>query len=382
MLDCMASIQERRNKDGRVTSYRVRWRDKNGVMKTQTVKNEEAAQKWKTLLEQVDHDTQAAEKALARSNSTKPTLYTMAEEHLDRIIVRPYTAKRYRGYVKNHFEGIGHLPVDTLTDTDMINWVKYMMGKDKAPKTIRNVHGFISHIMKTAMSLGHISKNPCEATRLPKDRGQKFKPTFLTMEEFNLIAQYLPGHNEPAFRFLISTGLRLGEMTALTVDDVQLDHAIPSVNIDKSDQEDDEGWIVGDPKSEAAWRTVSLAPSTVVSLQNIIADKLPYARAFSARKTTDGPSHRTWQRTWSDAVALARKKGGLRKRPTIHDLRHSHASLMISQNMNLFELSKRLGHESVTTTTKIYGHLVPGAHFRAANLMEGVLTGNPVQEIA
>jgi integrase len=377
----MASIEERKNKQGRTTSYRVVWRDKNGKKLHQTVKDLDSAQQWKRLLEQVDHDTKAAERALVASNSQSPPLYTVCEEHIDRLDVRAYTIKKYRGYVKNHLSPIGNLPIDMITDSDMIQWRKYMQGKDRSPKTIKNVHGFIHGVMDTAVALDYRKDNPCHGKYLPKDRSARVKATFLTMDEFNAVAEYLPAHNEPAFRFLISTGLRLGEMTALTVEDVQLDHAIPSVKIDKSDQEDDEGWIVGDPKSEAAWRTVSLAPSTVDDLRKVIHGKSLDARAFSARPTTDGPSHRTWQRTWSAAVATARKKGKLRKKPTIHDLRHSHASLMISQDMNLFELADRLGHESVTTTTKIYGHLVPGAHFRAASTMEGILTGKEQKQI-
>ncbi|MGO4589497.1 tyrosine-type recombinase/integrase [Paenarthrobacter sp. 2TAF44] len=64
------------------------------------------------------------------------------------------------------------------------------------------------------------------------------------------------------------------------------------------------------------------------------------------------------------------------KRPRIHDSRHSHASMMIAGDMNLYELANRLGHESIITTTKTYGHLVPDAHFRAAAMVETALTNS------
>lgn len=377
----MASIQERKNKSGKVTSYRVLWRDKNGIQRTQSVKDQESAQQWKTLLEAVDHDTKAAERALMRSLSESPPLYAMAAEHLDRIIVRPYTITKYEGYVRNHLEPIGNLPVDTITDTDMIHWVKWMMGRNKAPKTISNVHGFIYGVMETAVKLQHRPDNPCHGKYLPDDNATADKSTFLTMTEFNTILNYVPEHNKIAYQFLISTGLRLGEMTALFVEDFLEGAQVPSVRVMKSYQQENGQWVIGPPKTPESRRTVSLAPSTTRALQEHTKGRLPDDQLFTGRKGTLGPSHRTWQRTWNDAVRLAKEHDKLRKAPRIHDLRHSHASLMIEASMNLFDLSKRLGHKSVQTTTGIYGHLTPGAHFKAANLMENILTGQPPREL-
>lgn len=377
----MAHIQERRNKTGRVTSYRVMWRDKNGIQRSQSVKDHDSAQKWKTLLEQVDHDTKAAELALIRSTSVSPPLHTVAAQHLDRVIVAPDTARKYRGYLKNHFDPIGNLPVDTITDTDMIQWTKWMMRRGKSPKTIRNVHGFIYGVFNTAVALKHCQDNPCHGKYLPDDDSTEDKTTFLTMDEFALVLRHIPDHNKVAFSFLLATGLRLGEMTALLVDDLKLDGSVPGVRVTKSWQEGDTAWVVGAPKTPQARRTVSLPPSTAQALTEHTRTLSPDAQVFTARHDTLGPSHRTWQRTWNNAVTKARKQDGLRKKPRVHDLRHSHASLMIEAGMNLFDLSKRLGHKSVQTTTGVYGHLTPGAHFKAASLMENILTGQPAQPL-
>jgi integrase len=89
--------------------------------------------------------------------------------------------------------------------------------------------------------------------------------------------------------------------------------------------------------------------------------------------TTVYPQHRQWLDAWYAAVKAADL--GLSQRPRIHDIRHTHASILIAGGMNLFELANRLGHESITTTTKTYGHLVPDVHFRAAAAVETALTG-------
>lgn len=379
----MASIEERKNKAGRTTSYRVKWRDKNGQQLNQAVKDYDSALKWKRLLEQVGHDTKAATIALARSTSQSPTLHAVTEKHLELIIVRPYTITTYKGYVKNHLSPLLNLPVDTITEADLRQWVKYMQTKKLSAKTIANVHGFIYGVMETAIKLKHRPDNPCGGKYLPEDNAIEDTTTFLTMEEFNIVSEHLPAHNKTAFRFLISTGLRLGEMTALTVDDLLLDAEVPSVRVVKSYQEEYGQWVVGPPKTPEARRTVSLPPSVVVSLREYTKNHKYGDKLFTSRKKLATPSHRTWQRIWRNAVEAAQnqEENRIRKSPRIHDLRHSHASLMIAAGMNLFDLAKRLGHKSVNTTTQVYGHLMPGAHFKAASLMENILTAEPKKNL-
>ena len=60
---------------------------------------------------------------------------------------------------------IGHVPVDKLDYRLIAHWVKSMMGKGKAPKTIHNVHGLISAAMNTAEMLGYITRNPCRGVQ-------------------------------------------------------------------------------------------------------------------------------------------------------------------------------------------------------------------------
>src|SRR5699024_8259011 len=199
----------------------------------------------------------------------------VCDEHIQRLIVRPYTTQKYRGYIKNHLSPIGNLPVDTITDTDMIQWVKYMQSKKLSAKTILNVHGFIYSTMETAIRLKYREDNPCDGKYLPDDDATEDTSTFLTMQEFTTILEYVPGHNKLAFQFLISTGLRLGEMTALTVEDALLDANVPSVRVVKSYQEEHGQWVVGPPKTPESRRTVSLPPSLTAQLEQHVKGKHP-----------------------------------------------------------------------------------------------------------
>lgn len=373
----MATIEARKNRAGKVTSYRVEWYD-NSVRRRQTLATELDATKWKNLLEAVKHDTKAAETALLREISRSPSFEDVANGHIERLInVREYTLKRYRGYIKNHFEGIGHLPVDQITEDDLIHWIKRMVKKGSSPKTVANVHGFIHASMNSAVRRRLRPDNPCNGRLLPKDNATEDKAMFLTMGQMNQIIDHADEWHRPMWRLLIGSGLRLGEATALTRADFQLDAATPSVRIMKAYQEMEGGWAVGAPKTKKARRTVALAPSTVAAIRPRVESTPRGKPVFTVSAGTSiYPQHRQWLDAWYSAIEAAEAAGlVLERRPRIHDIRHSHASMMIAGDMNLYELANRLGHESIITTTKTYGHLVPDAHFRAAAMVETALTG-------
>ena len=79
----------------------------------------------------------------------------------------------------------------------------------------------------------------------------------------------------------------------------------------------------------------------------------------------------TWfsDRIWMPAVI----KAGIYPRPRIHDLRHTHASILLAQNVPINIVQARMGHESIQTTVNIYGHLVPDAGRIAAEAMQKAL---------
>ena len=376
----MATIEARKNKSGIITSYRVEWYDK-GIRNRQTLPTELDAIKWKTLLEAVKGDTESAQAAILRQTSQSPSFKEVAEGHIDRLInVREYTVKRYRGHIKNHFGSLANLPVDQITEDDMIHWIKGMVKKGCSPKTVSNVHGFIYACMNSAVRRRLRVDNPCNGRLLPKDDSTEDKAMFMTMDQVNLIISHASEWHRPMWQLLIGAGLRIGEATALTRGDFQLDAVTPSVRIVKSYQEVEDGWAIGAPKTKKARRTVALAPSTVSAIRNRVESTPNGKSVFTISPTTEiFPQHRQWLDAWYGAVkaAAADKDNplGLDRRPRIHDIRHSHASMMIAGDMNLYELANRLGHESIITTTKTYGHLVPDAHFRAAAMVETALTG-------
>jgi integrase len=88
-------------------------------------------------------------------------------------------------------------------------------------------------------------------------------------------------------------------------------------------------------------------------------------------------AYSTFSGRWHKAVRAAKEKGLLpvEKHPTPHDLRHSHAALLISHGHSLTYVQRRLGHESIQTTSDTYGHLLPEADDNAMATIEAALPG-------
>lgn len=368
----MATIEERKNAQGKITSYRVVWRAE-GKKYQQSTSTLQGAQDWKKVIEAAGGDRERAEVAFLKSTSDTPPVAEIAELHIGRLIsVQPYTVRTYQSYVRNHLGPLAALPVDKVDEDDMIDWIQWMVGKDSSVKTIKNVHAFLSAAFDTAVRRKYRPDNPANSRLLPKSDATKDATTFLTMAEFSNVEQHLRTESRPLFRFLISTGLRLGEALALQPSDIDLNGAVPAVRVTKAWKHGaGSSYVIGTPKTRRGRRTVALAPSTVELIRPTVEACKRSDYVFVPARAEQAPGYRQVQVDWKGAV----KRSELTKTPRIHDLRHSHASLMIAAGMNLFELATRLGHENIATTTEVYGHLVPDAHFRAAELVEGAMYG-------
>ncbi|MDI3331183.1 MAG: site-specific integrase [Micrococcus sp.] len=381
----MASIEVRRNKDGVATSYRVVWRD-NGQKHTQTVPTEAAAKQWKAVLEAAGHDTAKAERALLAQVSTVPTVGDVAEHYIERLTnVERATITKYRGYLRNHLMDFTGLPVDQITEDDLIAWIRWELEQEASPKTIKNVHGFLHGVMAHAVRRQLRPDNPCNGRLLPKRNATEDDTTFLTMDEFERVISHAREWSHPVLRFLIGSGLRLSEALAVTPADFDLDGKVPTVRVVRAWKESPTHtprWRIGPPKTRKGRRTVSLAPSTVDAIRPLVEAASAGDEVFFPPVSTQKPGVKAVQRAWNDAVraAQAAEETPLAKKPRVQDLRHSHASLMIAAGMNLYELANRLGHESITTTADTYGHLVPDAHVRGAAAAEKAfgVSGRPV----
>jgi integrase len=159
-------------------------------------------------------------------------------------------------------------------------------------------------------------------------------------------------------------GLRRGELGALRVSDVDLDTGVIRVGRSVDDKQ-----IVGETKSRTK-RTVPI-PSLLRQYlrEHLIRtghrdDDLLFTSASGGQFTPTQVSR---------SADKARKLAKL-ERITLHECRHTYASLMIAAGVNAKALSTFMGHSSITITYDRYGHLMPGAEAEAGGLLDSYLT--------
>ena len=356
----------------------VRWRDpKTKAAQGLTVATAVEAETLKRLLDANGQSFEIAQHAILTNAKLVPTVAEVIQEHID-LLIRPSsgTTRTYQTMLDLHVRDvIGHIPVDKLDYRSLAHWVKSMAAKGRSPKTIHNVHGLISAAMNTAEMLGYIARNPCRGVQLPSIEKAEDEAMFLTHAEFSMVMEGMAERYKAFTNFLVMTGVRFGEATALTVADVDLLSKPPTARINKAWKRDGQNqYYIGPTKTGASKRTIGLNPALVELLIPLVAGRPGKDLLFAMPKGGRIIQQVYWRHYWLPAVKTA-QGNGLTKSPRIHDLRHTHASWLIKDGVHLFTISRRLGHTSTRTTEQVYGHLMPEALQAGADATERSVTG-------
>lgn len=356
----MASIRKRVTGSGQ-PRYQVRW-IQDGRAEAATLPTREAAKTFRGKVEA------AGDRWPDDTTPDVPTVRGYVPRFFDQLTgVTTRTRHDYKRDLDAHIlPTFGELQLDRIDRATVGRWIRALEQRDKpfAPKTIANLHGLLSAVLAAAVDDKLIAGNPAYGTRLPA--GRKEEACFLTPQEFGLVRTAIPRDDDRAIATtLAGTGMRWGEVSALEVRHVDLLAATPRLSVVQAwKRQPDSTYVLGPPKTPRSRRTITIDPEVVDALLPHLAGKQSGELVFPGR---DGKRYRhaNFYRVWQPAVAKARKEG-LAKQPRVHDLRHSHASWLIAAGVPIVAIQRRLGHESITTTVDLYGHLAPDADLGAA----------------
>ena len=353
------------------TAYRVVLRI-DGRQKVVTLDTQIGADQLVALAREVG-DASALAILDARTTRTAlaaPSLGEQLERHLALLAASatPGTVADYRRMAARTWgPRLGPLPLQAVTRDAIREWVAWQRrqpsrgGGTYSPKSIANAHGLLSAVLAGAVEAGHIPSNPARGVALPTDHAHE-EMTPLTEVEFGRLLVEVPEHFRPLVLTLVGTGARWGEVTALTVADVDLASAQPSIRIRQAWKKGEAGVYLGSPKTRRGRRTVSLPDQVAQVLRDVVRDKASHELVFTSVQGRRVQAQHFRERVWHPAVV----RSGISVSPRVHDLRHTHATWMIARGMNLTTLQRRLGHENITTTSDTYGHLLPEAQAQAA----------------
>lgn len=250
---------------------------------------------------------------------------------------------------------LGEKPMNLITPPDVRKWQNELMaaehqeGKKYSPTYLKTVNNQLTALFNYAVKYYGLRENPChKAGSMGKKNAEEMQ--FWTTEEYKKFREAVKDkpRSYMAFQLLYYTGMRIGELMALTKADVDLDAG--TVTVSKSYNRLNGEDVISPPKTPKSNR--------VIAIPNFLCDEL---RAYLAQLYDLQESDRIFPFTkyfLEHEMKRGAKVSGV-KRIRLHDLRHSHASLLIELGFSPLLIAERLGHEKVETTLNTYSHLWP-----------------------
>lgn len=267
--------------------------------------------------------------------STAATRFTMLNRH-----VLPYFENRI---------------VSDIGPADIAQWQTDLLNKGLSDTYIHNINVYLKAIFNYAVEYIGLQNNPCK--RLVGSLKTK-KLNFWTPEEYKQFSESCRDNIEyyTLFELLYYTGIRVGEALALTLNDI--DFRNNTISINKTYYRVTGKDLINPPKTEGSERIIAIPEFLTEELKEYISHLYqpdPEDRLFNKRP----------QYVRSILKDRAEKAGV--KQIRVHDLRHSHASMLINLGANPLLVAERLGHESPEITLKTYSHLFPSSQTDIVN---------------
>jgi integrase len=281
------------------------------------------------------------------------TFATWSEKWIESLVqVKPSTLQGYVSITRGRLQPRwGSTPLNAITHSDIQSWISDENSRVGA-RTVRSYHRVFSMIVKYAVRDGRLSRNPADGIRLPRIRPKKHP--YLTHAQLHELAA-LCGSDGLVVLFLGYTGLRWGELAALECHSIDFERR--RVQIDRAVVELNDGSLVyGSPKNHQR-RSVPFPSFLADQLTALVGAR--GSRDLLFRSPNGHPLRvNNWKRKAFDKAAdtLADNHPDL-LRPTVHDLRHTAASLAISAGANVKAVQRMLGHASAAMTLDVYADL-------------------------
>lgn len=406
----MAYIAERKNAAGEVTSYQVKWRlggARSGPFQSERFDDDASAEVFRQAVDDVGQQWPPGwvkGKGYIDPAAGTEGRYLFAAYARESVKNRTGVEARYKDAITKELETyllptFGNCDVrstEHFSKATVSAWVNQMAKtkvwrgskhREMSPKTLKNLHGLLSSILREAVleEPPLRQRNPCDLTRLPRtdddgvdDEGDE-DMEFLTPEEVEGIVDQLDRpEDKKLVRVAYATGFRWGELTALARRHAVVEDGKRKLRVTRAWKwKPGEGYYLGKPKSKRSRRTIRVTESTWQDLVDLGLDGLKAGDLIIHNGRGARLPYSTFYDRWTSAVVAAKKAGTLpeEKSPTMHDLRHSHAAALLSAGRGLTYVQRRLGHESITTTSDRYGHLLPEADDDAMETIERSLGG-------
>ncbi len=354
----MASVKPRlTRRNGReVRVWDVRYRTPDGKQRRETKRTKGEADRRAAEVEAdkhrghfVDHSDRTTVVEYARA-------WAAARPH------RPTTAKRVSLMIESHIAGtrLGDRRLSAVRPSEVQAWASDR-AKVLAPSTVRLLVGLLRSIYSAAVLDRLIASSPVVKVQLPRAERERVIP--LSISEVSVLAGAVPARYRAAVIAQAGLGLRIGELLALRVQDV--DFLRRTVRVEEQIAPDGRGRV--EPKTPRSRRTLPLPQVVADVLARHIAECPPGTDGSLFTGRTGEPLSLVYYR---GVIAHAVERAGLPAGTTSHDLRHHFASVLLAAGESVVAVAERLGHENASLVLSTYGHLMPDSEERTRRAVD------------
>ena len=334
-------------------------------------------QKWKrgfaTKKEALGFERDFLEKQSANPDMTFQNLYEIYMEDMAARL-KQSTLLTKKAVLQTHIlPFFGSKPINEIKASDVRRWqAKLMSSPNNYSQTyLKKINTELNSIINYAKRFYDLNTNPCgKAGTIGKAKAEEMD--YWTYDEYITFREGVK--DKPlsyiCFEVLYWTGMREGELLALSPADIDLDNKTISIN--RTYQRIEGKDVFTSPKTRKSKRKIPIPDFLCQELSDYIQSRYMLdadERLFPVTKSY-----------LSHEMIRGCKNTGVKK-IRIHDIRHSHASLLINQGCDALMLADRLGHEKVSTTLNTYSHLFPHKQQELMHSLESLqATDSPTPE--
>lgn len=293
--------------------------------------------------------------------------------------VRPRTLSSYEQMLRTHITpGLGHVPLQRLGPQHVQAWLNERARSGLSPRTCQYARAILRAALTQAVRWGYVPRNVAALVDAPRATRAEIKP--LSPDQARaLIASAQRDRKGALVTVALALGLRQGEILGLRWRDLELDNAMLSVR-HALQWLPGKGWQLVEPKSERSRRSISLPDVAAKALrlhrQKQLEDRLLAGPRWTEHDFVFTTRTGTPLDPWNVSKAFKRLlKSAALPNIRFHDLRHTAATLLLSQGVDPRTIMETLGHSQISLTLNTYSHVLPSMQRGAAEKMDRLLVG-------
>lgn len=328
--------------------------------------------KYSKLQKEVREHHQKALNDLRQGILPKDDTITIAQfmanytETVGKHTLRPRTQEISESFLRVHIlPSLGNIKLKDLRADHLQSFYSQKINSGLSKRTVQMMHVLLRTALKQAVKWDLVVRNVTDLVEAP--RPVKSAPKFFTKEQLNKFLETVKGHKwYLIYLLLIYGGFREGEVLGIHYEDCDMVNR--AINVRHSVITLKTGLAITEPKTKTSRRAVTLPKVAYDELKKHL-DQLESNQGLIFTTSVGTPiSPRNFIRHFKQAL----KDAGL---PDIrvHDLRHSHASLLLASGVNPKMVQERLGHASITLTLSTYSHTIPSMQDEVARRLDDIM---------